>query len=452
MGFSKEKIKQICFLMVFAALLVLAVMYSSAIFKGIGLAVSIATPFICGGAIAFVLNLPMKAIEEKLLAKWKGRVANKLKRPVSMLLAIIVLLLIITFVIITVVPQITTAAAVLGQKVPAFIDKVVVELQQLSEDYPQLEEQVAALSQIELNWDSIVDTAINFLKNGVSSMLTSTFSVASGIIGGVVNVVIAFIFAIYILSQKEKLADQGRRILTAYLPEKWSQRMLKVFALVYRNFSNFITGQCLEAVILGSMFIIAMTIFRMPYAFMVGVLIAFTALIPVVGAFIGCVVGAFLILIENPMLALWFVVLFLILQQVEGNLIYPKVVGNSVGLPAIWVLMAVSLGGSLFGVIGMLIFIPLLSTFYSLLRENVNARNAGTSAVRNGANQKVGNTKRGTVEASRRIASEGNAGNVLEESLRAGEMSAEEGTMEDNESSQSRNRSNTSKKRKNRRR
>ena len=438
--------------MVFAALLVLAVMYSSAIFKGIGLAVSIATPFICGGAIAFVLNLPMKAIEEKLLAKWKGRVANKLKRPVSMLLAIIVLLLIITFVIITVVPQITTAAAVLGQKVPAFIDKVVVELQQLSEDYPQLEEQVAALSQIELNWDSIVDTAINFLKNGVSSMLTSTFSVASGIIGGVVNVVIAFIFAIYILSQKEKLADQGRRILTAYLPEKWSQRMLKVFALVYRNFSNFITGQCLEAVILGSMFIIAMTIFRMPYAFMVGVLIAFTALIPVVGAFIGCVVGAFLILIENPMLALWFVVLFLILQQVEGNLIYPKVVGNSVGLPAIWVLMAVSLGGSLFGVIGMLIFIPLLSTFYSLLRENVNARNAGKSAVRNGANQKVGNTKRGTVEASRRIASEGNAGNVLEESLRAGEMSAEEGTMEDNESSQSRNRSNTSKKRKNRRR
>ncbi len=452
MGFSKEKIKQICFLMVFAALLVLAVMYSSAIFKGIGLAVSIATPFICGGAIAFVLNLPMKAIEEKLLAKWKGRVANKLKRPVSMLLAIIVLLLIITFVIITVVPQITTAAAVLGQKVPAFIDKVVVELQQLSEDYPQLEEQVAALSQIELNWDSIVDTAINFLKNGVSSMLTSTFSVASGIIGGVVNVVIAFIFAIYILSQKEKLADQGRRILTAYLPEKWSQRMLKVFALVYRNFSNFITGQCLEAVILGSMFIIAMTIFRMPYAFMVGVLIAFTALIPVVGAFIGCVVGAFLILIENPMLALWFVVLFLILQQVEGNLIYPKVVGNSVGLPAIWVLMAVSLGGSLFGVIGMLIFIPLLSTFYSLLRENVNARNAGKSAVRNGANQKVGNTKRGTVEASRRIASEGNAGNVLEESLRAGEMSAEEGTIEDNESSQSRNRSNTSKKRKNRRR
>jgi len=388
MGFSKEKIKQICLLMVFAAVLVLAVMYSSAIFKGIGLAVSIASPFIIGGAIAFVLNIPMKSIEEKLLKKWNGKIAKKVKRPVSMLLAIIILLLIVTFVILTVVPQLTTAASVLGQKVPTFIDKVMVELQQLSVEYPQLEEQVAALSQIELNWDSIVDTAINFLKNGFSNMLTSTFSVASGIIGGVVNVVIAFIFALYILSQKEVLADQGKRILTAYLPEKWSKRTLMVCALAYRNFSNFITGQCMEAVILGSLFIIAMTIFQMPYAFMVGVLIAFTSLIPVVGAFIGCAVGAFLILIENPMLALWFVVLFLIIQQLEGNLIYPKVVGNSVGLPAIWVLMAVSLGGSLFGVVGMLIFIPLLSTCYALLRENVNTRNAEKLAATKNDKQK----------------------------------------------------------------
>ena len=144
-----------------------------------------------------------------------------------------------------------------------------------------------------------------------------------------------------------------------------------------RKFSSFITGQCLEAVILGTMFVVSMTVFRMPYALMVGVLIAFTALIPIVGAFIGCGVGAFLILIDNPLQALWFVILFLVLQQVEGNLIYPHVVGNSVGLPAIWVLMAVSLGGSLFGVSGMLFFIPLTSSCYALLKESVNRRNAG---------------------------------------------------------------------------
>lgn len=375
MGFSKEKIKQICFLMLFASLLILAVMYSNVIFRGISIGISIATPFLCGGAIAFVLNIPMKALEEKLLRNWKGRLAQKWKRPVSMLLSIILFILLITLVILTVVPQLTAAAAVLGQKVPTFIDKLIVNIQQLAQDYPQLEEQVSALTQIELNWDSIMDTIMNFLKNGVGSMLTSTVSVASGIIGGVVNVVIAFIFALYILSQKEKLANQGTRILTAYLPEKWSRHVLRVLTLANRNFSNFITGQCLEAVILGTMFVITMTICRMPYAFMVGVLIAFTALIPVVGAFIGCGVGAFLLLIENPIQALWFVILFLILQQIEGNLIYPRVVGGSVGLPAIWVLMAVSLGGSLFGVIGMLLFIPLLSTFYALLREDVNNRN-----------------------------------------------------------------------------
>lgn len=376
MGFSKEKMKQISLLMILAAALVLAVIYSDVIFKGIGMAFGIAAPFIVGGVIAFILNIPMKAIEEKILGKWKGKAADSLKRPISMLLAIIFVILIIVLVVITVVPQIKSAANVLGQKIPAFINNVVVELEELSEKYPQLEEQVAALEEIEVNWQSIGNTVIGFLRNGVGSMLTSTFSVASGIIGGVVNAVISFIFALYILSQKEKLADQGRRILSAYLPEKANAYALKVFSLAYKNFSKFITGQCLEAVILGAMFIVAMSIFRMPYAFMVGVLIAFTALIPVVGAFIGCVVGAFLILIENPILALWFIVLFLVLQQLEGNLIYPKVVGSSVGLPSIWVLMAVSLGGSLFGVTGMLFFIPLLSTIYALFRESVNNRNA----------------------------------------------------------------------------
>ena len=381
MGYSKEKIKQICGLMVFAAFLVLVVMYSELVVGGIGFLFDIAGPFIVGGVIAFVLNLPMRGIEEKLLGKWRGKFAQKAKRPVSMLLAIIVVFLIVVVVVATVVPQVSDTVTVLGNKIPAFLDNVVIELEALSQNYPELEEQVVALQNLEINWDSLMDSAVGFLKNGVGSMLTSTVTVAGNIIGGVVEIVIAFIFALYILSQKEKLADQGKRIVSAYCSERMGAGVLKVMSLLHKNFSSFITGQCLEAVILGTMFVVAMSIFRMPYAFMVGVLIAFTALIPVVGAFIGCAVGAFLILIDNPIMALWFIVLFLVLQQVEGNLIYPKVVGNSVGLPSIWVLMAVSLGGSLFGVAGMLFFIPLLATGYTLLRENVNARNVRKGIV-----------------------------------------------------------------------
>lgn len=375
MEFSKKKIKQICGLMAFAALLVLTVMHSGIVYTGLLLAFRILKPFLIGGVIAFVLNLPLKMFEEKIFRKWKGKAAGRLKRPVSLLLAITLLILILALVIVTVVPQVSKTVSELGRKIPVFADQVVTRLEEWSVTYPQLKEQAETLQNLEINWDSLLNTVTDFLRSGAVSMLTSTVTVAGNIIGGVVNTFISFIFALYILSQKEKLGEQGRRILHAYLPDKAERQINKVLALLYKNFSNFITGQCLEAIILGSMFVVSMSLFRMPYAFMVGVLIAFTALIPIVGAFVGCVVGAFLILIENPVMAVWFVVMFLVLQQIEGNLIYPKVVGSSVGLPSIWVLMAVTLGGSLFGIAGMLFFIPLLSTGYSLLRDSVNSRN-----------------------------------------------------------------------------
>ena len=345
----------------------------------------------------------MRGIENTLFKRWKGKAADRLKRPVSMVLAIVLVVVIINLVIITVVPQVTKTVGELGNKIPVFVDNVITQLNKLSKNYPQLQEQVAQLQKLEINWDKVVDSVGGFLKNGVVSVLSSTYNVASSIIGAVVNGVISFIFALYILSQKEKLASQGRRILSAYLPKRAENKSGHVLALLYRNFSNFITGQCLEAVILGTMFVISMTIFRMPYAVMVGVLIAFTALIPIIGAFIGCFVGAFLILINNPIQAVWFVVLFLVLQQIEGNLIYPKVVGNSVGLPSIWVLMAVSVGGSLFGIAGMLFFIPLMSTLYSLLRDSVNARNErrqlpgsyGGSSIRGGSPGHPGGSGKG---------------------------------------------------------
>lgn len=376
MEFSREKLKQIRRLMVLAAVLVLAVIYSGELLMGIAFVYGITKPFLYGAAVAFVLNIPMRVFEEKLLKRWRGKLAGKLKRPLSMMLSLVSVVIVVAIVLSTVVPQVASTAAEVGRKIPGFVEEAIAWLDDATENYPVFAEQVQKLQKIEINWTALLDNVVNFLKNGMVDMLTSTVSVASSIISGMFNMFISFIFALYILSQKEKLGSQGRRVLSAFLPEKAAGKILEILSLLHKNFSSFITGQCVEAVILGLMFVIAMSVFGMPYALMVGVLIAFTALIPVVGAFIGCVVGAFLIMIENPLQALWFLVLFQVLQQIEGNLIYPKVVGNSVGLPSIWVLMAVSLGGSLFGVVGMLVFIPLTSTGYALLRESVNSRNA----------------------------------------------------------------------------
>lgn len=376
MEFSREKIKQIKKLMVLAAFLVLAVIYSEKIFAGFVFIVGIFKPFIYGGAIAFVLNIPMRGIEEKLLKRWKGKRAEKLKRPLSILFSIVLILLLLAAVVGMIIPQVAETISEIAKKIPAFMEHMTVEIERLARKESVLADWAEKLEAMEIKWDEVLENAVYFLKNGAGSMLGSTFSVAGSIISGVVNIVIGFVFALYILAQKERLADQGRRVLSAYLPARVEEKLLEICSLLYKNFTSFITGQCLEAVILGTLFVVFMTVFRMPYALVVGVLIAITALIPIVGAFIGCAVGVFLIMINDPIQALWFLVLFLVLQQIEGNLIYPRVVGSSVGLPSIWVLTAVSVGGGLFGVVGMLVFIPLLSTCYALFKESVNKRNA----------------------------------------------------------------------------
>ena len=379
---KKKNVRQIRNLILFAAVVVLCVMYSGQIVRWIFLGIDILEPFAVGGMIAFVLNLPMKFVEERLLGRWKGKAADKLRRPLSLLAAIVFVAVLIVIVVMAVLPQLGRTINDLGQKVPEFFQQVVAWLGDLERQYPQLGQYLGPFldsgESLEQSWDSMDQLAarlMDFLKEGGVSVITTTIGVASGIIGTFVKGIISFIFALYILAAKEKLADQGKRILHAFAPEKVERGTLSLCSLLYRNFSHFITGQCVEAVIIGTIFVITMSLFRMPYAVMIGVLIAFTALIPVVGAFIGCILGAFLILVDAPEMAFWFVVLFLIIQQIEGNLIYPRVVGESVGLPAIWVLAAVSVGGSLFGFAGMLVFIPLVSTGYMLLRDEVNARN-----------------------------------------------------------------------------
>lgn len=385
MDLNRGNMKKIRGLILFTAVVCLAAVKMDILLEGIFFLLGILRPFIYGAAIAFVLNIPMKAIEKGLFSKAKNPKVDKIKRPVSIFLAFAAVVLVIVFVTVTVVPQVTKTMIELGNKIPQFLVDAQIWLEELFASQPQLIALLEEFDPAQMNWDSIVNTVIDFLKNGLGNVVSSTVTVASTIIGGVVNIFVALVFSFYILAQKEKLGSQFKRMLHAYLPQRAYDKVLEVASLAGRNFSSFITGQCTEAVILGTMFVVTMALFGFPYAVMVGVLIAFTALIPIVGAFIGCFVGAFLIMVDDPVKAIWFLVLFIVLQQIEGNLIYPHVVGNSVGLPSIWVLAAVTIGGSLMGVVGMLIFIPILSTVYALLREDVNERNG---KKRRGSGQK----------------------------------------------------------------
>lgn len=275
----------------------------------------------------------------------------------------------VTLLIFTVTPQLQNSINTLRASLPGFVADLTEWINDIVARYPEIEDYAYELVNTlqSIDWTQQLQHFLDFLRNG--NLLNSTVSVASSIIGGVTNAVIGLIFALYILLQKERLAVQGKKILYAWLPEKHVDTTLGILNLTQRTFSNFISGQCLEACILGLLFFITMSIFRFPYAAVVGVVIAFTALIPIFGAFFGCFIGTFLILIANPIQALWFIVLFLVLQQIEGNFIYPHVVGNSVGLPSIWVLVAVTTGTSTMGILGMLINIPLFSVFYALIRR-----------------------------------------------------------------------------------
>ena len=222
--------------------------------------------------------------------------------------------------------------------------------------------------------NAVLERFIDFFRSGAGNVLDSTYAAAKSIVSGVYTFFIAFVFACYILLQKEKLSVQVKKLMYAFIPKDWVDILLALGSVTHKTFTSFLTGQCLEAVILGGMFFVVLSIFRIPYALLISVLIAFTALIPIFGAFIGCGVGALLIFMINPIEALVFVVIFLVLQQIEGNFVYPHVVGSSVGLPSIWVLVAVSVGASLMGVVGMLIFIPIVSVIYTLLKGIVNRR------------------------------------------------------------------------------
>ena len=366
---SKDTMKKAACLIGFAVLLYVGVRNMDVVLQYLGLLWSLLFPFILGCAIAFVLNVPMKFMEKHLFekARRKGnKAAIKLGRPISLLLSILFVV-----VALVVIPELGATFVSVAKQ----IEKSIPMLQDwldhtLRQDSPI----VVWANSIDFQPEKVLDSLIDVLQNGVNNILTSAITVTTGIVSTAVNVGIGFIFACYILLQKEHLMLQMKKALYALFSQKTVNYVLHVCTLANRIFASFIAGQCIEAVILGSMFFVVMTVFKFPYAMLVGVLISFTALIPVFGGFIGCWVGFFLIFMVNPLQALVFLGIFLILQQIEGNLIYPHVVGNSVGLPSIWVLMAVTIGGSLMGIVGMLIFIPLTSVAYALFREWVYKR------------------------------------------------------------------------------
>ena len=363
MELKKETLKQIRGLILFTAVVIVCLWKFDTVIAVLRFVLNVVYPFLLGGAIAFVLNVPMNFVECHIC-----KTKTKHARGISLMVVLLGVAGILALVLFGLIPQLADTFANLGRSMQAFIPQV----QEWADHWFHNNKEIMSfVNNLEFDWNKIMDAGMQFLRNGAGSVLESTINTAKNIIGALATFFIAFVFAMYILLQKEKLGRQAKKVLYAFVRKGRAEATLEVLALTYKTFSNFLTGQCVEAIILGAMFVIAMTIFRLPYALLTGIVIAFTALIPIFGAFIGCVVGVFLIFMVSPFKALVFIILFLVLQQIEGNLIYPHVVGNSVGLPSIWVLAAVSVGGSLMGIVGMLIFIPLMSVVYALFREVV---------------------------------------------------------------------------------
>lgn len=328
-------------------------------------------PFVIGAALAFILNVPMRAIERRLqFIKNEG-----VRRALSLVLTFVSIALVLYGVIRLLIPQISETIAILIPRLTDFFLRLERQFYAFLEANPELLAWVSANTNLEnLNWASLIQQAATMLKNSLAVIAGGAFSAVGSVAGGIVDAVIGLVFALYCLARKEILARQSRKLLYAFLPERASDEIIRIMRLTNVTFSNFISGQCLEACILGAMFAIMMGILKLPYISLISVLIAITALIPIVGAFVGCAVGAFLILVSDPLQAVIFLAMFLVLQQIEGNLIYPKVVGTSIGLPGMWVLLSVTVGGEIMGIMGMLVMIPLFSVVYTLLREISNKR------------------------------------------------------------------------------
>lgn len=372
MDFGSEKQKQIAKWVIGIAtaciLIYLGVRHIDAVVGTVLWVIGLITPLLLGFVLALILNVPMRFFESHLWRKTKKTGLRKLRRPVSFLFSIILIFGILAGVIWLVIPELVDAVTLIVHSIIDLINKV-----------SQMDE--AALAEIpfgnlliDIEWDKLIASLQTWLKEQSGNIMNTAVGTISSVISWVVNIFIAFVFSIYILFNKEKLKRQLSRLIRAWLPKGFGEWLIHALSVASGNFRNFVSGQTLEAIILGTLCMIGMLILQIPYAPMVGALVMVTALIPVVGGFIGTIVGAFMILTVSPIKAVIFVVFLVVLQQLEGNLIYPKVMGSRVNLPAMWILAAVTVGGGLAGPIGMLLGVPVASTIYVLVKEATEKR------------------------------------------------------------------------------
>lgn len=357
------------------ALVLWAILYHlSAVYSGIGWILNIFSPFIIGGCLAFVINIPMSFFERILFPeeKIKGHpFLEGFKRPASLILGLLIIFAIIAVALIIIIPQLINSCLTISEKIPVYVNSLQEWAKDIQNQYPWIS---YYLTRFSINLNSIGNEVIKYIKSESANLLSTTVTAASFMIGGIVNFFIGFVFSIYCLLAKDTLTLQFRKILYAFNRESIADGVIRILRMASLSFSGFITGQCTEAIIVSVIFTIVLSICRFPYALMIGVTIGVLSLIPIVGAFIGCVIGALLVFLESPIKMVWFIIVFLVVQQIEDNLIYPKVVGDNVGLPSIWVLAAVFIGGNAFGMVGMICMIPLLSVVYTLLAEVVHKK------------------------------------------------------------------------------
>ena len=409
MKIDRQLLQKMLIVVAFGVLLNFAVQHLDVLGQGLSWVGAVIEPFALGGVLAFILNVPMRAVERFLFPEKKtsvietviikenelqdkagemllntlpgGRKAQKLpqekktldvsrfRRPISLTVTLLLVIAVIAFVFGMVIPELGRTATALMAGLPTYFETARAWAMDVLAGNQALTDYIAGL---ELDWTALSSQIVTFIEE--SGLIESIFGTASSLVGSVVSVVIGIVFSVYLLMRKEQLGKQVKMILYAFLPGEVCDQIVQIASVASKTFSRFLSGQCTEAVILGTMFVLVMTLFGFPYAVLCGVFIGFTALVPIFGSFLGCAVGAFLILMVDPERTIWFIIMFLVLQQIEGQLIYPHVVGNAVGLPSIWVLAAVSIGGSIFGIPGMLFFIPLSSVLYALLREVVYKR------------------------------------------------------------------------------
>ena len=325
-----------------------------------------AAPLLVGAAIAYVLNILMSAYERLFFPKSQKKLVVKIRRPVCLTIAIVTLLGIVALVVGLIVPQLISCFELIFSELPNFLREMTEKIAQWEFVPPEV---VANLQSVD--WQSRIGEIIKVLTSGLGSVVDVVYKTVTSVVSGVVTAFLGLVFSLYVLLCKDRLKGQIHRLMTNYLPGKTCRKVKHVACVLDDCFHRYIVGQCTEAVILGLLCTLGMNLLRLPYATMISALIAFTALIPIAGAYIGAVVGAFLILMVSPIQSLTFLIFIVVLQQVEGNLIYPKVVGDSIGLPGIWVLAAVTVGGGVMGIPGMLLGVPLAAAIYRLVREDM---------------------------------------------------------------------------------